>query len=180
MNFIINLLKQFFYIIGSTGPLILIFLSIYLLNNKTNLLFYYIIGIFFNSILNLLLKGIIKQPRPSEDIAKFKLAIQHGERFIFKNGIPHDIFGMPSGHSQSCLFSTTFIYLSLKKTNILYIYFIISLITIIQRVVYNYHTILQVIIGSIIGCYFSVLFYYLAQQQIKGIIREKLDDYAPI
>ena len=92
----------------------------YLLWNKRNLLFYYIIGGFFNAILNLVLKGIFQQPRPSEDYDKFNLVLKNGQRFIFKNGIPFDVFGMPSGHAQSVLYSTAFIYLALQKTNILY------------------------------------------------------------
>lgn len=175
MNIVINL----FYIIGTIGPLILIFLSMYLLWNKPNLFFYYTVGVFINAILNLLIKGILQQPRPSEDVKMFNLALTNGKRFIFKNGIPHDIFGMPSGHSQSSIFSAIFIYLSLKNINILYFYLFISLITLIQRVVYDYHTILQVTVGSIIGGGFGYFTYYLANQKIKGRISEKYDDYGP-
>ena len=56
-----NLLNE----IGGYGPLILIVLSVYLLWNKRNLLFYYIILGFFNAILNLVLKVIFQQPRTS-------------------------------------------------------------------------------------------------------------------
>ena len=108
------------------------------------------------------------------------MALTHGKRFLFKDGIPHDIFGMPSGHSQSVLFSTVFVYLSLRKNKLLYIYLIISLLTITQRVVYDYHTILQVIAGSLVGGSFGYFVYYLAREKIKGHITEKLDDYGPI
>ena len=110
------MLNTFYYIInliGKYGPFILIVITLYLLRNRNNLFFYYIIGIFMNILLNLVLKGVILEPRPLQDHKLFNLAIKNGKRFIFKNGIiPHDICGMPSGHAQSALFSTTFIYLS--------------------------------------------------------------------
>ena len=166
--------------VGGYGPIILNFLSIYLLWDKNNLLFYYIIGIFVNAILNLVLKGIFQQPRPSEDYDKFNLALKHGKRFIFKNGVPFDVFGMPSGHAQSCLYSTVFIYLALQKTNILYLYLFFSLLTIIQRVVYNHHTVFQVIVGAFVGVAFGYFVFSLAEKKIKNRIREKPDDFGPI
>ena len=190
VNVCINI-KIFYYIMmsifyevfnkfGTFGPIILIFLSMYLLWNKHNLFFYYNVGIFINAILNLILKGIFKQPRPSENPETFNLAINQGKRFLFKDGIPHDIFGMPSGHANSALFSTIFIYLSLRKNNILYIYLFISLLTMIQRVVYNHHTILQVIVGAIVGLIFGFSFYQLAREKMQERIREKPDEFGPI
>jgi len=166
--------------VGKFGPVILFFLSLYLLRNHHNLSFYYTIGIFLNCILNLFLKGIFQQPRPLEDYKKFDLALKNGKRFIFKNGVPFDLFGMPSGHSQSVIYSTFFVYLALKKLNILYLYLFISLITILQRVTYNYHTTFQVIIGAFVGAAFSYFIFTLAEKKMKNIIREKPDDYGPI
>lgn len=166
--------------IGGHGPIILNILSIYLLWDKHNLLFYYIIGVFVNAILNLVLKGIFKQPRPSEDYDKFNLALKNGKRFIFKNGVPFDVFGMPSGHAQSTFYSTIFIYLALQKTNILYLYLFISLLTIIQRVVFNHHTVFQVIVGAFVGIAFGYFVFSLAEKKIKNRIREKSDDFGPI
>lgn len=162
------------------GNILLFILSIYILWNKHKLLFYYIIGSFFNTILNVILKGIIKHPRPSEDINAFNLALSTGKRFIYKNGIPYDIFGMPSGHAQFCLYSTIFIYLSTKHVKLLYLYLFVSFFTMIQRVVYNHHTILQVMIGGVIGLLFGYLMYCMARENIKGFIREKMDDFGPI
>lgn len=175
-----DIFTNLFFYVGSYGPLILFILSTFLLWNYENLLFYYIIGLFGDSIINLVLKGLIQHPRPNEDINKFNLLVTHGKRFLFKDGIPYDIFGMPSGHAQSVLFSTVFIYLSLKNRDILYLYLFISSITILQRINYNYHTTAQVIVGSIIGSIFAYFIYYLARVKIKGRITEKKDDYGPI
>ncbi len=178
--YFMEMLSNLFNEIGSLGPIILNFLSMYLLWNKNNLFFYYIVGAFIDAILNLILKGLFQQPRPTIDQKSFDLALKYGKRFLFKDGMPYDMFGMPSGHSQSVFFSTVFIYLSLKKNNITYIYLAISLLTMLQRVVYNHHTVLQVIVGGLIGSAVGYLFYYLSSEKVKGLIREKLDDFGPI
>lgn len=174
------MLLEIFNKIGGFGPIILLFLSWYLLWNNSRLFFYYTIGFFIDNILNLFLKGIFQQPRPSEDLKKFNLALSHGKRFVFKNGIPHDMFGMPSGHTQCVIFSTIFIYLALKNKNLLYIYLFISTLTMIQRITFKFHTILQVIIGAFIGIGTGYFMYYLGTQKIMGRITEKLDDNAPV
>jgi membrane-associated phospholipid phosphatase len=168
------------YEIGNYGPIILNLYSCYLLWEKENLLAYYGIGSILNLLLNVILKGLLQQPRPSEDPKQFALALRHGERFIFRNGIPYDIFGMPSGHAQSCFFSTVFVFLSIKKYNSLLVYLLISFVTIYQRVEYNYHTVWQVIIGAIIGVLFAYCMFFMLEQKLKGLIREKPDDDAPI
>ena len=178
--YFMEMLSELFNEFGSFGPIILIFLSMYLLWNKNNLFFYYTVGVFIDNILNLILKGIFLQPRPNIDKREFDLAMKHGNRFIFKDGMPYDLFGMPSGHSQSSLFSTVFVYLSLRKNNIGYTYLAISLLTMLQRVLYNHHTILQVCVGATIGSITGYLFYYIANEKIKGQIREKPDDFGPI
>lgn len=174
-TFLLEAFKQ----IGNYGPFLLIIMTINLLWKHENLLFYYIVGIFVNAILNLVLKGIIQQPRPSEDLKQFNLALTHSKRFIFKDGIPYDIFGMPSGHAESVIFSTVFIYLALKKKNILYVYLTLSLIIIAQRVIFNYHTVSQVIVGAFVGAAFAYFVYMLAREKIKGHITEKKDDFGP-
>jgi membrane-associated phospholipid phosphatase len=166
--------------IGFLGPVILNITSGYLLWDKQTLLFYYIFGVCFDVLLNLVLKGMIQQPRPCENIQTFNLALTHGKRFLFKNGLPYDIFGMPSGHAESVFFSTVFIYCALKKKYILYGYLFMSLIVISQRVFFMHHTPLQVFVGATIGSAFGGFVYYLARLNLKGHITEKLDDFGPI
>ena len=178
--YFMEMISELFNKFGTFGPIILIFPSIYMLWNKKNLFFYYTVGVFIDNILNLILKGLFLVPRPTIDQKSFDLFFKHGKRFLFKDGMPYDIFGMPSGHSQSTFFSTIFIYFALRKNNITYIYLAISLLTMIQRVVYNHHTVPQVIVGAAIGSAVGYLFYYLATENVKGLIREKLDDFGPI
>jgi len=166
--------------IGGFGPIILFFFSIYLLWQKHNLFFYYVVGFFTNSFLNIVLKGIIQQPRPSENENMFNLALKNANKSVFKDGIPFDAFGMPSGHAQSAFFSTVFIYLALKQNNILLFYSLLSFITIFQRLYNNYHTIIQLLVGTLVGGGFAWFMFHLAQQKLKGRIREKHDDFGPI
>lgn len=166
--------------IGQNGPILLLLITIFLLRNKNNLLFYYILFFIVSLFLNLILKGIIQQPRPSIDAKTFNLMMKNKERYIHKHGIPYDIFGMPSGHSQSVLLSTIFIYLSLHDTKVFILYLFITLITLIQRVIDNHHTILQVIFGSIIGILLGYLAYKMAQTNIEGKKTAKKDDYGPL
>jgi membrane-associated phospholipid phosphatase len=168
--------------IGEKGPLILMIISIFLLWSHQNQLIYCIIGTFANLLLNILLKGIFQQPRPSDhtDTKTFQLALKNGKRFIFKNGIPYDIFGMPSGHVQLCLFYTVFIFMCLRQYNILSVYLLISLLTAYQRIKHKHHTILQVFAGGIVGICVGYVTYILTNNNIKGFIKKKPDDNAPI
>lgn len=143
MNSIImnsSIIKQ----IGNWGPFILFILSFYLLYKTPFFLYLYIIGFILNTFITGLLKIIIRQPRPNKKISTF---------------------GMPSGHAQSVFFSAMFILLTLKITPyiafifISFIYLFIVLITSYQRIKYKYHTISQVIIGSLIGISLGTIWY---------------------
>lgn len=167
------------YDFGEYGPIILIIFSWYFLWNNKKLFFYYTIGIFLNAILNIILKGIIQEPRPIFDKKKINLLTIHSKNYFYQNGIPFNIFGMPSGHIQSAAFSSFFIYKALKKINILWIFLFFTLLISYQRVKYNYHTISQVIVGFIVGSMFAILIYWFSQEIITGKIREKPDDFGP-
>jgi membrane-associated phospholipid phosphatase len=166
--------------IGIYGPLILFLISVFLLWNKSNYLTYYVYGFILNGLLTLFLKGIFKQPRPSEDPKLFNLAIKESKRFKFIDGYPHDIFGMPSGHSSYIIFSTMFIFCVFKNNRFLLLYLLFSMITMIQRITSNNHTFIQVVAGAIVGAIFSYLIFYMARQKIMGNLLLKKDDDGPI
>jgi membrane-associated phospholipid phosphatase len=173
-----NSLIKIFSVFGNNGPLILFALSIFLLRNKVNLLYYYILFFVIGEILNTFLKSIIQQPRPSIDKKTFDLMMKNKERYIKTNGLPYDIFGMPSGHSQSVLYSTVFIYLAFHNIKLTLGYLLVSIITLAERVVDNHHTILQVIFGSIFGIIIGFLSYEIVKRKITGKLNQKKDDYA--
>ena len=148
------------------GPIIVILISAFDLYKKDTYLFFYIIGIGFNTILNLFLKYVIRQPRPS----------LNNTNFGFTNSI--DKFGMPSGHAQNLGFSIGFMYVFIKKSYILWVVIIISLITMFQRYVNNKHSIIQLFVGYIFGILIGFLFYKLGNHFIKGNLSLKKDDCA--
>ena len=180
LHYIMSTITSIYNEIGSYGPNILILISTYLLWDQNNLFFYYIVGIILDSIINTILKGIIQEPRPSFNSKEFNLALKNNKRFLYKDGLPYDFFGMPSGHASSVIFSTIFIYLALRKTKWLYIYLIISAIIISQRIVFQHHTIYQVIVGCFTGALFAYFVYQIAEKKMKGRIREKPDDNGPV
>jgi membrane-associated phospholipid phosphatase len=143
--------------IGDCGPYIMILYSIGLLFSKSNMLFYFIVGICLSFIVNNILKGIIKQPRPEFNTKEVSIALQTSAvRYI----LGYDIYGMPSGHAQTSFFITTFIYLVTRQIFITFFMILLSVMVMFQRVIYNEHTISQVLVGAIIGILFGFFVYH--------------------
>jgi hypothetical protein len=151
---------------GEFGPLILTIANLILMRKKQTFQFYYFIFIFVSILLNFVLKLLIKQPRPSIDDKTFMMVLKKNERFVTKNGMPYDVFGMPSGHSQSVVFSTLYNYLVFHNMKMSILFLLISLNTMIQRVVDKHHTILQVIVGASIGALLGYFAFHFAEKNI--------------
>lgn len=160
--------------IGLYTPIILFILSLFLLRNMTRYLKFFVIGFFLNNILNIILKLLIKHPRPDKDQKAIEIGVTHGARISF------DKFGMPSGHAQNCGYCLFFILMTLNDPIINMIYLILSIICVFQRYIYNNHTILQLIIGFIIGSGFGIITYKIGRKIITGNITMKKDDYGPL
>ena len=156
------MIRNILHTLGEKGPVLLLLITIYLLWNKNVLLFYFLLGTTVNNIINIILKGIIKQPRPS--VNNKSIALKKYYTYVHTN----HAYGMPSGHSQNALFSSAFIFASLKSVNISGFYCLLSIITLIQRVQYNHHTVLQVVCGSILGLVFGYIFYTMSQRKLQG------------
>jgi len=168
-----NISKLFGYI-GYFGPIFLIIYSIILLIKKSLLLQFYFIGLGVNTLLNIILKILIKDPRPKDDIPLFEAELAHDKRRI-----SFDRFGMPSGHAQTVGYSLGFILFSLKSHLVTNIYLIITLITLWQRYFYRNHSLPQLLVGLTIGLIMGYLFYWIATKKIMGPINAKPDDNAP-
>jgi membrane-associated phospholipid phosphatase len=168
------------YELGGYGPILLALLSWYLLWNRKTLFYYYTGGLILNSILNIGLKVLIQQPRPSVDAHQLELLKRHAKDYFYQNGIPFKLLGMPSGHVQSSIFSTVFIYLSLRENKWLVVYLLSALLTGYQRIIMNFHSLYQVIVGGMVGWSFAYFMYEFAREKIKGIIKKKPDDDAPV
>jgi membrane-associated phospholipid phosphatase len=164
-------LHLFIDYIGLYAPIILFILSIFFLRNTTKYLSFFIIGFIFNNILNIILKLFIKEPRPTTDQKAIEIGVVNGARIGF------DKFGMPSGHAQNCGYCLAFIIMTLNNAFITTLYLVVSVISLFQRYLYNNHTILQLIIGLIVGTFFGYFIYILANKYIMGNIKMKKDDY---
>ena len=162
-------------IVEQFGPLIIMFISIFQLFNKQNYLFFYIIGISLNTIINLLLKYIIKQPRPLQPNKIMEIAEKHGYDYLYSI----DKYGMPSGHAQNLGFSFGFMYPFIKKSFILTLFYLLfSFSVLFLRHESFRHTLLQLCIGFLFGVILGVIFFYLSSHHIKGNLNKKQDDYS--
>ena len=159
-------------IIGYTGPFILLIISIILLYSYKmyTLLIIYVIGFLLNGVLNFILKGVFRHPRPLDDRKVFLITP------ISENRLGFEKYGMPSGHAQHMLYSTIFIFFALKNVLITTAFVILSILTICQRVINKSHFVYQVVIGSLVGSLMGYATFYFAQTNLKGPLKMKLYD----
>jgi len=142
--------------LGFLGPLILLCIGIYNLWNQQKYLLSYLVFFIGNTILNKILKIIIKQKRPSDGI-KIMNEEYSGE----------EIYGMPSGHAQSSFFSIAFLYFVKGSPTWLIIELFIATLTIYQRWKYKQHTLEQLFTGSFVGIGFAYLSFYITKQWLS-------------
>ena len=150
--------------IGYYGPIILLISTIILLFNTKIFLYTYFLGFVINSIFNFIIKGAIKQKRPLNDVKS---------KIIKESRLGNEIYGMPSGHSQSVMFSTLFVFRALKNDLITFIYLIISGTTMWQRVCNYSHSLLQILIGGTLGSIFGYYAYKYAKKINKKMKKNK-------
>jgi dolichyldiphosphatase len=166
MNYILNY-------IGLLAPVILLLLTIVFLFDKQTYMLFFIGGFILNNLFNILLKSIIKDPRPNNDKLLIEILTANGKRLDF------DKYGMPSGHAQMCGFALSYITLTLNNPYVTGLYLLITIISLIQRYKNNNHTLLQLIIGLLLGLIIGYLFYHITNKYIKGNLLPKKDDKAP-
>jgi hypothetical protein len=137
--------------VGHYGPPILFIITVYYLLDIHIYLFIFLFGSLINCCINMFLKQIFREPRP-----------QYPIQFIDSNDlIGNNYYGLPSGHAQSVFFSLTFFYEVIKSSSnydhifILYIMSCIAVLTLYQRWKYRRHTVKQLLIGSVVGCFFA-------------------------
>ena len=137
---------------------------------------YYALGSLICILVNIILKILIKQPRPKDDEANFNFLVQHNKR------IPYDKFGMPSGHAQFMFYTLFFMSYVMRGYKhywlLMTCYTLLTINTVIQRVRNDYHTVSQVLVGSLIGILFGIGTYYITKSKLKGKMSAKEDDNA--
>jgi membrane-associated phospholipid phosphatase len=160
--------------LGVYGPIILFFLTIFFLRNMKTYLYFFIIGFGLNNVINIVLKLLIKEPRPSKDQRAIEIGVVNGARISF------DKFGMPSGHAQNCAYCLSYITFALNDPTITALYLVLSTISVAQRYLNNNHTLLQLLVGSLIGAGFGYQMYMHTNKLIKGNIGMRKDDNGPL
>jgi membrane-associated phospholipid phosphatase len=168
------MIEQIIDFIGFNGPVILFVASIIYLYVKNSYFTIYVIGFMFSGLINYILKGVFKQHRPIDDKHIFNLEKMYRSVLTFEN------YGMPSGHTQSVFYTTTFTYLALENHVLLVCSIFISLLTIYQRVQSKQHFLFQTIVGAIIGSILGFAFYKYAKNQLQGPLKPKEEEYAPL
>jgi membrane-associated phospholipid phosphatase len=141
--------------IGFFGPMILFTLTIIMLWGRLKYINIYLIFILFNTVLNNMLKNVIKSPRPGEP----------DEYMIYKTyeiTSGNEKYGMPSGHAQSVSFSTIYMYMVTKSKNLLIFSSFISALSLVQRYRFKRHSINQLFIGIIVGSSFAYISHNLS------------------
>ena len=171
---VLYMIEQIIDFIGFNGPSILFLASIIYLYVKNSYFTIYVIGFMFSGLINYILKGLFKQPRPIDDKHLFNLEKMYRSVLTFEN------YGMPSGHTQSVFYTTTFTYLALENNVLFVASLFISLLTIYQRVQSKQHFLFQTIIGAIIGGILGFAFYKYAKNQLQGPLKPKEEEYAPL
>ena len=171
-----HIVTNFIYYMGEYMDSAIFFLGLITLRKNLLLYFFFFVGLSVGVALNFILKKIIRIRRPCINVHLFDLMLKNNEEYVERNNKKYHIYGMPSGHSQSCGFAFVFLTLFLKDKYISLFYLLISIITMYQRVKYEHHTVLQVIVGVTIGCLLGVGMYYFAEKNIAGKLVEKEDD----
>ena len=169
-----NIIENVIYHLGASSPYIVFMYALYILRNKYNLLSIFCVGFIINIIINSLLKAIIREPRPSYNKPEFNTDTdtdtdESAEKLDDPLGttIPFNVYGMPSGHAQGTAYTFFYLFLVTKNIQIALIPLLLIIITGYQRVLSMNHTLLQVIVGTILGLLSGYIFYRYAENFFK-------------
>jgi membrane-associated phospholipid phosphatase len=152
-----ELLVKYLDCIGFYGPEILFVSTVILLRQKNSLVTIYGIGFAVSVLLNFILKGLFKHPRPNDESHVFNI------EKLYRTNVSFDKYGMPSGHAQAVFFTAIYTFLCLSAIQltfpVLFFYIFIACLTSYQRVKYKHHTVGQVVAGAVVGAILAYLFY---------------------
>ena len=142
-----------FSIIGRYGPVILFFVSLLVLSGKKMTREIYIAGFIINIFFNSLLKILIKQKRPNKDKSDSLMSslMDTAPEAQKEKAKSVHRYGMPSGHAQTIAYSLGFIALTVSNLYVIIAFALLVFITCVQRVLWSRHYVDQVIIGIAIG-----------------------------
>lgn len=126
----------------------IIIISYFLYYQKSFWIWVYICLYVINYYIIIYLQKWWKDPRPT-----------NGKQFMKDEFHNSEAYGMPSGHAQTIFFSMIYFYMITRSIYWLIIMLFIAGCTISQRLIYRKHTLLQIIVGSLIGSLYGYFTY---------------------
>ena len=142
--------------VGFLGPFILFGIGVWQLWGNNGFWCAYLVVFVTNSIINKIVKVIVKQPRPND-----------GESIMNENYTGTEQYGMPSAHAQSVFSSLTFLYLVKESPAWLIGELFIAGLTIYQRWKYRRHTMEQLGVGAVLGMIVAYGGYFMTKQYLQ-------------
>jgi membrane-associated phospholipid phosphatase len=143
---------------GFYAPLLIVFLNVAFLFRRGLYLWVYLIFFFINTWINKGLKTIIREPRPNG----YDTNLENPD--LKYRGV--EVYGMPSGHSQSIFYSVAYLWFVLESVPLLLFGLFVCAITLYQRWKQNRHTLSQLIGGAICGILVAYGSTYLVRKRI--------------
>tara|TARA_B110000879_G_scaffold5481_2_gene7287 strand:+ start:23606 stop:24112 length:507 start_codon:yes stop_codon:yes gene_type:complete len=142
--------------VGFLGPFILFGIGVWQLWGNNGFWCAYLVVFVTNSIINKIVKVIVKQPRPN-----------NGESIMNENYTGTELYGMPSAHAQSVFSSLTFLYLVKESPAWLIGELFIAGLTVYQRWKYRRHTLEQLGVGAVLGMIVAYGGYFMTKQYLQ-------------
>jgi membrane-associated phospholipid phosphatase len=148
--------------------------SLFLLSRHMYHLVGFLLGYVGCFLINLFLKWMFLQPRPSTDLAFFKVSVSREKNRNNPIWIMN-YCAMPSGHAQFAGFALVYVILSTHSWRVWTFMTLLTLVTCVQRIVTQAHTLLQVLVGLLIGmvwgwiCY-ATMMRFLKRASVQGVL----------
>jgi membrane-associated phospholipid phosphatase len=142
--------RQILEFIGVNGGIITFIITCIALYPVSYYIVAFIIGAVVNIQINRILKSVFKEPRP---------VVVNKPSNTFDEMEIKEKWGFPSGHAQTTSYAFVFLLLVKPRKTVFLLLLGGSLcISVIQRYVYNKHTILQLLAGLFIGAVFAIFY----------------------
>ncbi len=152
-------------LIGYYGPLIQCIITTSQLLTQKSYLIGYAVFLYINTFANKWLKIHYKQARPSaEKESGLPLDLPEVDIFGLQNS---EIYGFPSGHAQSIVFSVFYLFFVKRSWILLLLGLFLSGLTILQRWKFKRHTLKQLAAGSGFGIITAYVGYFITSRCLK-------------
>ncbi len=170
---------MFFMELGYIAPILFFVITCCLIFHKHLTFYFFFFGFILNNIINICLKFTIREPRPQNDNLYFESLFSNHSQTTSNNVSKRwdiDRYGMPSGHAQNMSFITSFLFFNTKHYFFTILSILTTLLTIFQRYYYNNHTILQILVGLLMGVIVGFGVTHCMKKEIAGNLKHKKDD----